>query len=403
MSSSPLSRLGVLLALAAVCAVVHYSPAWADAANPSEPLPGARLPAGEVALKLAWLNASTVTVLVRTTQGYAVRDLDIASGEFSVVGVPPGFKRYRPADNSGLQLSLAPDGKGLAVLEPAPGPLKPRPFAVFKRIGNVFSDVELHQVPGKFWPSALAWGQNGTLFVAAQPYLFPDQPYSIGKLELASGNFTSLVLKSNLDLVSELTVLPGRSLLVARCGGYRGEYPAEPVVAAWDLDANQTSLLDARAQGLTLSSLDDSEALLLASGDRAEGWVLGTRDAKLRRLDKGLVVRSRARAISPDGKWLGLVVAGHELSGELEPQELYVAMQETGSGRTIATAVPCSQFAFAPDSAHFASLAKDGGKIYYYALPHVAPTAASPASTPAPNDSPPQRDGDKSRGAGNSF
>jgi hypothetical protein len=380
-----------LAVLGAACCCLLPTLVWAAASDAaSEPLPGSKLPSGETAVAMAWNSPRSLTVLVQTAQGYALRDLDIVTGEYSVDNLPPGFRRFRPADNPAGEFSLAPDGRGLAVLEPASGPLKPPTLSVYRRSGSAFDAVDLRGLPAKFWPATLAWGTGGQLYTAAEPYLFPEQEYSVGGLDLASGEFKGIVLKANFDLVSELTVLPGRNALLARCGGYHQEYPAEPVIAMWDLSTNQSSLLHGRAHGLDLSQLDGREALLLGTDNSiGEGWVLGAGDSTLRRLDKGLVAHSRARRISPDGKWLGLVVAGRDLSAELE---------ETATGRTIATAVPCSLFAFAPDSAHFAALAKDGGKVYYYELPKP-PEPAAPAA-PAASDAPVTRSSDQTRSGG---
>jgi hypothetical protein len=354
---------------------------------------------------MGWADPHTVTLLVQTAQGYAVRDLDIQSGEYAVVNVPPSFKKLRPGGAAAPTLSMAPDGRGLAVLEPPAGPLKPAALSVYRRSGNSFDSVQLHNIPLNFWAAGSAWGASGNeLFLSARPYVFPDQPYSVGRLDLQTGSFVGVVLKANLDLISQLAVLPGRQLLLARCSGYRQEYPAEPVIALWDYNTGESSLLHARARALSLSVLDDKQALLLgSSGPTEERWILAAHESRLRRLDKGLVARSTARYLSPDGQWLGLVVPGKELAPELDARERYVAMQETGSGRTIATAVPCLQFAFAPDSAHFAALAKDGTKVYYYQLPRAEPKAMpAPAAPPEQTDGM-QRNEESSRSPGTGY
>lgn len=339
-------------------------------AQGSEALPGAQLPPGETVTTLAWSDAHTLCLVVQTAEGYAVRELDIRSGEFSVVSVPPSFKRLRP--NADLRFRIAEDASGLAVLGIPPGPLRPGELAVFRRSGNKLDGVELRGIPANFWAAEAAWGKPGELYLAARQYLNPEQPYSVGRLDIATGRFDGVVLKGNLDLVDQLTVLPRRNQLVLRCRGIRGEYPQEPVVAAWDLAQPESHLLHSRARHLQINQLDQQQALLqstLSGGADSERWILAGGQEQLRRLDRGMAAQSRQMRLSDDGQWLVVLIAGRDLSPQLVADELYVAMQNTATGRTLATAVACERFAIAPDSSVIAAVGKGGDRVYYYNLP----------------------------------
>jgi hypothetical protein len=183
-----------------------------------------------------------------------------------------------------------------------------------------------------------------------------------------------------------------------RSWGYHGEYPSEPVIAAWNLTTAQSELLHSQARRLVLSALDGQQALLVGqepAGDRdAERWILQTGQGTLRRLEKGMASKSRALKLSPDGSWLVVLIAGRELSKELSPDEVYVAMQAVGTGRTLATAVPCEQFTFAPDGSSISALGKGGRKVYYYALPDTGAAKVSAEGAASQEREMPQRQAD---------
>lgn len=349
----------------------------------SELLPGAQLPAGETAAAMAWPDAHTLCIIVQSSDGFAVRDLDIRSGEFSVVTVPPSFKRLRPG---AVRFVFADDASGVVALGEAAGALQPGELGIFRRTGNKLEGVELRGIPANFWTAQAAWGRSGELFLAARRYLNPEQPYSVGRLDVTTGKFEGVVLKGNLDLVDQLIPLPARNQLLLRCWGIRGEYPQEPVIAAWDLGKPESQVLHSRARYLEIEPLDSAQALLRftrSNADDGERWILQQGQSSLRRLERGMAARSLSMRLTRDASWLVVLIAGSELSPELAPAEHYVAMQELATGRTLATAVPCELFAVSPDGTVIATLAKGGQKVYYYSLPAAASkTSAGSAAEP---------------------
>jgi hypothetical protein len=363
---------GVLILITSLLAP-SYAMAQGTEQRRSEALPGAQLPASERVVDLAWPDAHTLCLLVATNEGYAVRDLDIRSGEFRVVNVPPSFRRLRQGMD--LKFRMAEDGSGLAILQVPSAPLHPGELSIFTRAGDKLLGVELRGIPANFWVAEMAWGKPGELYLAARPYLNPEQPYSVGRFETATGRFDGVVLKGNLDLVDQLTILPRRDQLILRCGGIRGEYPSEPVVALWNLNKPDSILLHSRARHLQISQLDSRQAIIqsIAPGmPDPERWILAGDQTQLRRLERGMAAQSLKLRLTENNQWLVVLIPGRELSSQLKADGHYVAMQNLSTGKTLATAVECENFAVSPDSSVIAAVGKGGNQVFYYNLPQQA-------------------------------
>jgi len=221
-------------------------------------------------LELAWVDSHSLCVLAQTAKEYVLRKLELPAGEFSVYEVPPAFRRFRPGHDT-VQFSLAPNATALSALEPAAGPLGPAKLMLLRATGNVFNSVDLRGLPADFYVDSVGWGAPGQLFLAARPYLSPNQSFSVGKIDPETGAFCGVVPKESVDLIDRLTVLPNRGLLLLRCRGFRGEYPQEPVLAGWDMTTGQSLLLHSRARQLETMALDDSQAIAVRGDER---WIL---------------------------------------------------------------------------------------------------------------------------------
>lgn len=362
-----------LPAVLACCCAALLVPGPVTAAQ----LPGVDLPQGEKVLDLAWPGGASIVMLVELQDGYALRRLALASGELSVVGVPKGFSMLKPpkAGEPALQLSLARTGDALAVLEPADDPLRPPELSVYRIAGGDMAPVGGSRLPQGFWPALMAWGDGGTLYLVAEPYLFPEQLFSICRFSLRDGAFAGVVLKDNVDLISDLAYLPGRNALAVKCAGLKGQYPAEPLVALVDLAGLGIDVLDGQAGELGLRAQPDGSLLLYGVGgkeaDKGGGaqelWILDRGADSLRRVELALGGSAQSLQISPNGEWYGfLQPRGAGQGGKVG--ELVLGLQSARDGRTMITATPGCAFWFSPDSRFVCGHSESEHRLYFYEL-----------------------------------
>ena len=346
--------------------------------------PGVALPKGERVLDLAWADNGNLTLVVTAGDGYALRRLELKSAELSVLAVPKSIGQLRHGKKgfTDPQLYLAPAGNALAVLVPSPDPLKMSDLGVYRITQSGLEPVTSHSIPAGFYVDHLAWESSGQeLYLSSRPYLSPEQPYSIGRLDVQSGRFVGVTLKGNVDLVDELVCLPGKQLLAVRCGGYRGEYPDEKLIALLDLSNAAASVLHSRADGLELFALADGQLLVCrpaqadAAGDPPPAgaddgpWILNEESLQLEPARLSLVSSPETLAATPDGAWYGFLASGSALGAEEGKDQLYLGLQQTATGRTLATALPSSRFAFSPNGALVCAVDTSGKAVYFFQLP----------------------------------
>ncbi len=83
--------------------------------------PGVELSPGESVVDFAWADRANLTLLVRLGDAYALRRMDLANDEISVIPVPNSFSQIDSKD-SGLVASISPQGNAVAFLDEADDP-----------------------------------------------------------------------------------------------------------------------------------------------------------------------------------------------------------------------------------------------------------------------------------------
>ncbi len=336
------------------------------------PTPCIELPPDERVIDLAWQDSGSLVVVVAQTQGYAVRRLELATGDLLVISAPRSFTNVRPDSAQYTpEFYLAPNGSALAVLERAATPLVAHDLTVYRVGMDALVPVVLRQIPDAFWPEQVAWEESGSgLVMSARQYLFPDQPYSLGRLDLATGGFTGIALKANVDLIDELVYVPQRGAAAVRCRGYHGDYPAQAMIVLLDPHAGQERILHSRADEMSLHVLSSGQ-LLIVSGEPAGGseWILGWDETALRRARCAVGESIAGLQASADGAWLGFIAGRDELELEGEGDTRYLVLQRSRDGRTLLTAEPCSRFVFSPAGTQVCAVSPEGDRLHFYVIP----------------------------------
>lgn len=339
-------------------------------------MPGIDLPPQEKVLDLAWRNESTMVLLVQLSDGYALRKLELASGNISVIAVPKEFSYFKP-DREGEpapEFLLSPRANGLAVIEPSAGALDAPKLYVYAIDSDSLRAVNTHSIPSEFWVEHAAWDSAGEqLYLTTKPYLFPDQLNSIGVLELKTGAFQGSVIKDNIDLISDLICLPGQGTLAVRCKAYQGQYPTEELVALVDLTHRTSHILHSRAGKLAMRALNSGSLLLFPSeAEKKKGseyWLLEPGAVTLRRAQMALSGSAATLQTSADGDWFGFLAPESELTGKGEAKNLLLALQRAKDGKTVVTATATQAFCFAPSGKTVCALAANEPRLYFYQLP----------------------------------
>jgi hypothetical protein len=238
--------------------------------------------------------------------------------------------------------------------------------------------VSVHQVPSDFWTAQVTWDNHGQeLHLVAQPYLFPDQRYSIGKLSLESGSFSGVALKDNVDLISEVVFIPQREALAVRCGGFQGQYPGEEVIVLLDAAHPEGRVLDARAKGLAMKALASGELLVYHSGEPATRgaagdtlcWLLGPQDDALRLARLALGDAGASLEQSADSSWTGFLSDGSKLGVKGAAGKLLLGLQRTSDGKMMVSNIPTTAFQFSPFGGFVCAVGDGGARVYFYQLP----------------------------------
>lgn len=335
-------------------------------------LPGVDLDPGETIVDMAWASDASVILLVEQADGYAMRQLDLSSGNMNVIAVPKEFSYFKPGKDAqhALRFYLAPRGNALAVLESGTGVLHPSKIAVYVNDGRQMQAISNRRIPGDFWPANAAWAPSGRqLYLSSQQYIYPDQQFSVGMLDLQSGEFQGVVLKANVDLITDITCLSGRQALAVSCQGYQGQYPDEALLALIDLEHRTSHVLHSRADSLGMRELE-SGALLVYDKGQGSGacWLLEPAAVTLRRAELSYADGAATFQATPDNKWYGFIAPEAELTKNDGTRQL-LALQRVADGKTVVTATPTRLFRFAPGSKAVCALTADEAKLYFYQLP----------------------------------
>lgn len=331
------------------------------------------LPPGDEVLDAAWQSSQQMVLLVEADNGFALHRLDLNSGEISVIPAPRSFTMTKAApDSEGLvQVVLAPSGTAVAVLDKADSPLAPPELTVYAIDADGLERVDTKSVPADFWPDQLAFSTDGSrLYLSAKPYLFPDQAYSIGSLEIPSGQFGTVALKANVDLITSLAYVPQRGALIANCRGFKGEYPDQPMIALV-LTNGSARLLHSLAEAHWVNVLADGSVLVGA--DASEGdqelWLLRPGVEQLVPAQCAFAGAADGLRTNRNGSWMGFVITADKLEPPGDPADSYLVLQRTNDGKTMVTADTCADFAFSPDGLVVACVAADRTAVQFYNLP----------------------------------
>ncbi len=365
-------RLALILAIAGFLIV---SALCAEQPVCAADLPGVDLAPGESVVDMAWGSDANVVLLVQLAGGYALRQLDLASGNINVIAVPKEFSYFKPGKEGqpAPQFFLAPRGNALAVLEAGSGVLHPSKIAVYVNDGREMRAVNNRRIPSEFWPATAAWDASGRkLYLTTQQYMYPDQLYSVGLLDVQTGEFQGVVLKDNVDLISDIVCLPGTDALAVRCSGYQGQYPGEALIALVDLEHRTSHVLHSRAGKLGLRALGAGTLLLYTEGQGRSGgdyWLLEPGAVTLRRAQLAFADGASTFQATVDGKWYGFIAPEAELTGKGAGEKRLLALQRAVDGKTVVTATATQMFRFAPGGKTVCALAVDEAKLYFYQLP----------------------------------
>jgi hypothetical protein len=339
-------------------------------------MPGVDLPPGEQVLDLAWRGESSLVILVQLAGGYALRKLEMGSGDISVISVPKEFSYFKPSSEGGAseEFMLSPRGNALAVIEPGAGALQAPRLYAYIIDGDAMRIANTRSVPSQFWVEHAAWDTGGDkLYLTAQPYLFPDQLNSIGVLELKTGAFQGAVIKDNIDLISDLICIPGQDALAVRCMAYQGQYPVEPLVALVDLTHRTSHILHSRAGNLAMRALNSGSLLLFAKGANkksgSEYWLLEPGAVTLRRAQMALSDSATTLQTTTSGDWFGFLASEFELTNKGDTKKMLLALQRAKDSKTVVTATATQAFRFSPSGKTVCALAQNEPRLYFYQLP----------------------------------
>lgn len=341
------------------------------------------LPDGEMLVQMAWCGQEQLVVLVEHEEGYALRSLVLTEGEFTVLTVPRSFLNLKPGvDGDSIpEFFLAPGSANLAVLETTARPLDQRELSLYRLDGSTYAAVATRGMPAGFWPAQVGWASSGErLYVSSQQYLFPDQEYSIGAIDMRTGSFSGLALKANIDLIEQLVFIPVRGALAVKCSGYHGEYPDNPMLVLFE-NSGSSSILHAQAGRLFWYVLDNG--LLLAGelpafgapspaqadAGSGEQWVLEPGESELKPVDLAFATGMGTLQSTADGRWYGFLTHPAEVGVAGGSDMNYLGLQRISDGKTLLTSEPCSLFAFSTDAGYVCAASEDRSTVYLYQLP----------------------------------
>ena len=332
--------------------------------------PGLNLPAGEVVIDLEWYDDGGLVLLVVKDGGYALRRVELDTGDISVLAVPRDFGNIRH-DNGPQEdtiVNLGPGGRHLAVIERSANPLYGNELSVYKVSPGGLESLANHRVPTAFNPNECCFSPDGNeLYLAARPYVNPDQPYSIGRYDLSTEEFTGVVLKANLDLIDQIVALPKGEGVAVVCRSWRGEFPLDQVAVI--AGGGEDRVVHGSANGYRLVELADGRLLFGDAtggiGGAGEAWVLKPGAEEAVPADAAYGVNPSLQSTA-DGMWLGLL-KGYDPAPGLVGYEL--VLQNPAGQLTVDTSEECSAFAFSPAGNAVCAVSADGTTLYFYELP----------------------------------
>jgi hypothetical protein len=355
MLNSPLFLLFALLLSA--CLALAPQPAVAQG------LEGIELGTGRELLDMRWRDADTVVLLQRSQSKILVSTLSHADQRIVDLKIPRSLQR---AGNPALfRHALAPLGNALAVIEYNANLVRASRVSIY-RVGKTgLEEVSTYHIPDEFWPEAMCWDESGeNLFLAARPYLQPNQSVSVGVFGMQSEKFMPLLQRSDLDLVREMAFLPGSGELAILCGSYLMQFPSEDLLLLLSPAGNKTNILHGKAGQGDLFLLDDGTLLMRNSHEgRERDWVLQRGSESMYELS-GSGLPAWDCQSSRDGSCL----AGMQNpSGKVSLQ-----VQTRDGSKAFSVAINCKIFRLNANADRLCAAVSDSQELYFVDLSDLA-------------------------------
>jgi hypothetical protein len=330
--------------------------------RPADAASTVQLPKGEQIQQMEWTPSGQLLLLTRTPSGMALRLGDPKDGSVSVVRASKSFSLI----NVESDFLLSPASNGVAAIEPADSVIEPSHLWLYRYEHGALSEVNLRKVDREFFPGHMTWNSDGSeLFVSAAEYMGADQPDSVVAINAATGAVSSIVQKATADLVDDMVYAARTDALLVKCGGFKGSYPAEPIVVMLRLGSTEPIVLHTEASEFRLDALPDGSVLFSAPPSARERWVLLPGSSALRKSEEALQIEGWTSTV--DGTWLGGIADGKSL--KRPGREKYGVFRSRDGKRGFATAKPSRLVRFAPDAKFVASVSADGATVSVIPIP----------------------------------
>ena len=324
--------------------------------------PPIQLPKGEQIQQMEWTGTGHLLMLAKTPSGIALRLGDPGDGSVSVVRASKSLGLIDPDS----QFLLSPAGNGVAAIERAGSVIEPGHLWLYRYEHGSLSEVNLRKVDREFYPAHLAWRSDGSaLYVAAAEYMGAEQPDAVISIDAATGAVSSVADKSTLDLIYEMAYAPRSDTLLVKCGGFKGSYPSEPIVAMLAIGKREPVILHTEASEFILNALPDGSVLLTAPRSAKERWVLLPGSTTLRRSEESLQIEGWTS--TTDGAWLGGLADGKAI--KRQDGGRYGVFRSRDGKRGFVTSKPSLLVRFAPDGRLVASVANDRSTVSIIPIP----------------------------------
>jgi hypothetical protein len=286
-------------------------------------------------------------------------------------------------DISKLRLSVSSSHNYLLFYEPYTNPNSKPFFEVIRINGQEPELVKFANFPPDFWVNAFAWDPNDQyLYISAVPYLFPNEPTSIGRLSLNTNSFVALTIKDNADLVDEIVYSSKLDSLIINCWSFRGEYPKERYILKYDFYKNEIEILGlfpyvhdvhitASGEGIYFSFASKD-----TNGDGFLDWMDETDIStfNLERKENQILMRYSGYEIDPivtnDRKWMGYLRIPERIGRrprQDDPKQLWI--MQLAERREILVTDSCAGYLFSRDSKKVLALSADSLQVEVFELP----------------------------------
>lgn len=333
----------------------------------------------------AWFDENNVLLYAINPNGSILWKHNIHDGTRSKVITATQLEKLFPSGTniSNLKLSVSPGHNYLLFYEPFSDPAVRPFFRVISLKDGEPKLVNFEHMPDNFWVKEFAWDPTDQyLYVAAVPYLFPNEPTSIARLSLNTNSFVALVVKDNADLIDEIVYSFELDALIIDCWSFRGEYPADHYILKYDFYENSASILGLFPYVHSMFITDSGKDIYfsLVSRDTNKDGVLDFLDESdistfnLEKKENQVLVKHSGYelqpSLTPDRKWLGYLRIPERIGEPPEysdSKDLWIMQLDTR--REILVQDGCAQYLFSLDSKKVLALSEDRLRLEVYSIP----------------------------------